>query len=89
MSGGAKVQASTNGAAHLSKRRMFIQGALVDILNPKVAIFFLAFLPQFVEPTADLVSRRLRGSATFSRRLDRVTGVVLIGLGLRLAQQER
>ena len=28
----------------------FRQGALVDILNPKVAIFFMAFLPQFVRP---------------------------------------
>jgi RhtB (resistance to homoserine/threonine) family protein len=28
----------------------FKQGALVDILNPKVAIFFMAFLPQFVRP---------------------------------------
>ena len=28
----------------------FKQGALVDILNPKVAIFFMAFLPQFIRP---------------------------------------
>jgi RhtB (resistance to homoserine/threonine) family protein len=28
----------------------FRQGVLVDILNPKVAIFFMAFLPQFVRP---------------------------------------
>ncbi len=28
----------------------FKQGTLVDILNPKVAIFFMAFLPQFVRP---------------------------------------
>ena len=28
----------------------FKQGALVDILNPKVAVFFMAFLPQFVRP---------------------------------------
>ena len=28
------------------------QGAMIDVLNPKVAIFFMAFLPQFVDPTA-------------------------------------
>jgi threonine/homoserine/homoserine lactone efflux protein len=39
--------------------RVFQQGMLVAALNPKVAIFFLAFLPQFVEAGAGPVSAQL------------------------------
>ena len=41
------ADAAATGDA-ISLRQVFWQGALTNVLNPKVALFFLAFLPQFV-----------------------------------------
>jgi len=50
----AKTRSSSKGLA-----KIYQQGMLVAVLNPKVAIFFLAFLPQFVEAGAGSVSAQL------------------------------
>lgn len=39
-----------NGAPAISAGRAFRQAVLTEVLNPKTALFFLAFLPQFVRP---------------------------------------
>ena len=48
---------------------MFAQGIVVNVLNPKTALFFLAFLPQFVDPD--------RGHATLQIALLGCTFAVL------------
>jgi threonine/homoserine/homoserine lactone efflux protein len=53
------------------RQRTFIDGVIVNVLNPKVALFFLAFLPQFVDPS--------RGS-TATQIL--VLGILLASIGL-------
>jgi len=43
----------------VTARTAFHQAVLAEVLNPKTALFFLAFLPQFVEPEAGLVPLQL------------------------------
>ena len=97
-----------------SNWRIYRAGLLTNVLNPKVAIFFMAFLPQFVSPDAEskvlafialgaiftfngtlwclvlvmaasAVSASLRHSRSAVAMLERLAGMLFIGLGVRLA----
>lgn len=50
----AKVngEAASSGIALKSGRRAFLESITVEVLNPKTALFFLAFLPQFIDASA-------------------------------------
>jgi threonine/homoserine/homoserine lactone efflux protein len=109
---------ATREIARASLTTIFRQGAITNILNPKVALFFLAFLPQFVDPTrgsaagqivvlglifdtsgtivntivalgASSAAERVRANSRSVDILHKITGVIFIGLGLRIALASR
>lgn len=47
---GSSSQHPIDQPAPRSLRRLFCDGVVVSVLNPKIAVFFLAFLPQFADP---------------------------------------
>jgi RhtB (resistance to homoserine/threonine) family protein len=94
----------------------YLQGLLSNVLNPKVAVFYLTFLPQFIDPSGNVLAQSLAFAVAHSvmgiawlaayayvlarldrvfarsgvrRWLERVTGAVLVGLGVRLAFERR
>jgi threonine/homoserine/homoserine lactone efflux protein len=110
--------ATTADVPSAAGSRLVLHAALTGVLNPKVAVFFFAFLPQFVRPERGAVlaqfialglllasigltwdtcvvaitgraRARLLTNPRFAVWRERLTGTVLIGLGLRLAYTER
>lgn len=47
--GASDIQPDKNTV--ISSRRLYVRGVVMNVTNPKVAIFFLAFLPQFADPS--------------------------------------
>ncbi|PGO23977.1 homoserine lactone transporter [Bacillus cereus] len=107
----ADFQASSN---KLNIRKIYIQGLLTSLTNPKVSLFFIAFLPQFIDTKASspipfiilgltftatgllwclfvayfssYVTKKLRGNQKVGMILNKVTGMIFIGMGLKLLQ---
>src|SRR5581483_12469051 len=52
-------QHQVNGAGPRTLPRMFLQGWIVELFNPKTALFFFAFLPQFVDPARGIVAAQI------------------------------
>ncbi len=95
----------------ISKGSPFKEGFLSNLLNPKVAIFFITFLPQFVSSQENAMAeffvmgsfyavlsilwfvfyvfcltyiREWLMSATVQNYMEKLTGIVLIGFGIKL-----
>jgi RhtB (resistance to homoserine/threonine) family protein len=104
------------GQAPSRPGRAYLNGMLSNLLNPKISVFFMAFLPAFVPAGASASQFSLVLGAWFiaetglwlavvawladrgvrwlrrprvQRWLERITGIVLIGFGLRLATESR
>jgi RhtB (resistance to homoserine/threonine) family protein len=43
--------------AHAGARTAYLQGLLSNVLNPKVAVFYLTFLPQFIDPAGHVLAQ--------------------------------
>ena len=78
-----ETAADASGLPPLSLRQSYLRGVLMNISNPKVALFFLAFLPQFVQADTDMPawSQVLVLGALFMLSTLLVFGAIAVGAG--------
>lgn len=70
--------------AALPLRRIFVQGMLTNLLNPKMALFMLALLPQFLKPEAGSIALQVIVLATILNLMGLVTNGIVILTASRL-----
>lgn len=81
------------GGQAAASRRLYLRGIVMNVTNPKVSIFFLAFLPQFADPSrGSLILQILLLGAVFALATILVFGSVALfagSLGRRLRRSDR
>ena len=53
-----KPEAISTSASSMTQSQAFRQGFIINMLNPKIALFFLSFLPQFIDPNISSNARQ-------------------------------
>jgi threonine/homoserine/homoserine lactone efflux protein len=86
-----KVSSKSNGEA--GRWNLYRRGIIMNITNPKVSIFFLAFLPQFADPSRGAISSQifLLGGVFIVATILVFGGVAILAgaLGQRLSRSDR